>query len=467
MMDTVLGAIIASMTHFIIGTIIGLPAVTLTELTNPETTDIFLNTSQVALFSSIIHIGAAMGSLIAGAMNLRLGQRVTLLLTLPATLLLWIILAFSPAVWMVLLVRAFLGAAQGFIGAASSNYVVEIADSNMRGRLSGIIDTCRQIGFLLVYVIGTFNLTWRQISVVCGCVTCIPPFIGLFFLPNSPRWLVTRGRIEEAEKAFTFYRGSHFDVRPELKSVINQFENTTANKTSVREQFHQMLQPGVYPRFILLAFLMFVVHFTGNIAIATFVVPIFQAANAQLDPYASAVLIGSFRVAGTIAFLLIVDHVGRRTALLFSSAACTTSLVALGAYFYLQNGNKDVTSVSWLPLTSLLFYTPFVCAIQAVTSLLRGEILPTALRALGASIMYVVFFTGMFASTQTFPEMITATGEEGAFWVFGGCCVLMAVVVAITLPETKGLSLEQIDDLFRSQNQESLKKLQSFESKVP
>ncbi|XP_068203977.1 facilitated trehalose transporter Tret1-like [Palaemon carinicauda] len=448
----ILGALTAAITHITIGAIIGLPAVTLPQLTDTNSGDIFLNTAQVALYSSIVHVGATVGSLLAGGLNFRFGQRVTLLITLPMTLLLWVALAFSTDVWLLLVIRAVLGAAQGFIGAASNNYVVEIAHSDFRGRLSGMTDTSRQLGFLLVYVIGTFGLTWRQIAVVCGVVTTVPPFVGLCLLPNSPRWLVTRGRTEEAEKALTFYRGSSYDVKGELATVVAQMEKTNSSQLGMSEQLKQMCSPEVYPRFILLTFLMFSVHFTGNIAIATFVVPIFQAAGAGIDPYTSAVIIGSVRVAGILTFLMFVDNVGHKPAFIFSNIICTICLFILGTFFYLQNLGYDVSSFSWLPLASLFVYTPFVCAIQALTSLLRGELLPTALRALGVSFLYIVFFLGMFASTQAFPEMIKATGEQGIFWVFAGSCIVMLTVVAFALPETRGLSLEEIDDLFRKRS---------------
>ncbi|XP_064108354.1 facilitated trehalose transporter Tret1-like [Macrobrachium nipponense] len=467
----IVGALTAAMTHVIIGAIVALPSVTLSQLTDVNSGDLFLDTNQVGLYSSIVHIGAIIGSLLAGGMNLRLGQRVTLLITLPVLLLLWIALAFSTKVWLLLVIRAVLGAGQGFIGAASNNYVIEIAHSDIRGRLSGMTDTCRQLGFLLVYVIGTFGLTWRQISIACGIITTVPPFIGLCLLPNSPRWLVTRGRTEEAQEALAFYRGSSYNVKRELTNIVEQLEKTNSSQMGIVEQLKQMCAPEVYPRFILLTFLMFAVHFSGNIAIATFVVPIFQAAGTDMDPYTCAVLIGSVRVAAIITFLMFIDSVGHKPIFIISNIVCASCLFILGVFFFLQNNGYEVSSFSWVPLASLFVYTPFVCAIQAMASLLRGEVLPTPLRALGVSYLYVVFFMGTFASTQAFPEMIKTTGEQGIFWVFAASCIIMVAVVAFALPETKGLSLEEIDELFRNRSKanrtKSEGKVENFHTKVP
>lgn len=397
----------------------------------------------------MVHIGAVVGSIAGGLLNVHVGQRVTLLLAMPFSLALWLALSFTSAVWLLLLIRAMLGVTQGLVGAASGNYVVELSDSKLRGRLTGFVETGRQTGFLLVYIVGSLDLTWRQVILVCGCITTIPPFVGLLFMPNSPRWLVTRGRLEEARKSLVFFRGSHYDVQPELTDIIDQFNMTTKNKKSFKDQLQQMRAPSVFRRLVFLAFLMIVVQFTGNISIATYVVPIFQASNSDISSYVSAILVGTIRVVGTVVFLLVVDRVGRRNIVFVTCTTCATSLMALGVYFFLQHRGVDLSNIGWLPLTMLMLYTPFVCAVQAVTSLLRAELLPTSIRATAAALMYVIFFTAMFTVTQTFPAMVETTGEHGAFWIYGGVCVLIALVVGFTLPETRGLSLEQIDDLFR------------------
>lgn len=392
-----------------------------------------------------------MGSLLGGVFNLRLGQRVTLLLAMPLSLVLWLALAFSPAVWMVQVARTLLGVAQGLSGAAASNYVVEVAHTSVRGRFSGFIDTARQLGFLFAYVVGSTGLSWRHVSLVCGFVTAIPPFVGLLFLPNSPRWLVTRGRLEEAHKALKFYRGPRYDVRSELSTITEQIERTSSSTMGTMDQLRLMREPSVSRRLVLLTFLMFILQFTGNITIATYVVTILQSSNTGVNAYTSAMLVGGIRVVGTIGYLLLVDRVGRKSIVLVTCLACSVCLTVLGVYFYLQNQGADLSHVTWLPLTILLIYMPLVCALEAATCLLRGELLPTSIRAVGAAFMYLFFFLGMFATAHSFPASVATIGEHGVFWLYAGSCLLMAAVVALSVPETRGLSLEQIDDFFRAQ----------------
>lgn len=394
-------------------------------------------------------MGAMVGSLLGGSLNIYLGQRVTLLLAMPFSLVLWLGMSFTASVWVLQLLRALLGMSQGFIGAASANYLAEVTQPELRGRLMSFLDIGRQSGILLVYVVGSTGLTWREVMLVCGCITTVPTFIGLLFIPNSPRWLVTRGRQNEAYDALVFLRGPNHNSKLELQTIVDHFNQASANKQSAVDQLKQMREPTILYRLVFMSILTVLLQFTGNVPVVTYGVPIFQAAKSSLNSYGSAVTIASLRVAGTLVFMAVVERMGRRTLLVTSSLACAATLILLGVYFLLQNIGTDVSSIGWLPLVSLMVYMPFVVAIQAVVAILRSEIFPTSLRAMTVSAVYIVFFLAMFAVTQLFPDMAETTGEQGVFWTYAGSCLIMALMAALLLPETRGLTLEEVDDTFR------------------
>lgn len=394
-------------------------------------------------------MGAIVGSLFGGVFNVYLGQRVTLLLAMPFSLILWLSMSFTSAVWFLQLMRVLLGMAQGFIGTASTNYLAEVTQCEIRGRLMSFLDIGRQSGILLVYAIACLDLTWRNVMLVCGCVTALPTFIGLIFLPNSPRWLVTRGREEEAYKALVVLRGPHYDSKVELQSITDHYKAAIANHKTTMEQMKQMKQPNVLYRLAFMTILTILVQFTGNIPIVTYVVPIFQAAHSDLNSYGSAVSIATLRVAGILVFMLTVERFGRRVLMIVSSLLCAISLLFLGVYFLLQNIGSDVSTIGWLPLVSLLTYMPFVVGIQAVLSILRSEIFSTSLRAIAVSSMFIVFFLSMFIVALLFPIMTENLGEHGVFWTYSFSCLLLSLMTAVLLPETRGLTLEEVDDTFK------------------
>lgn len=210
-----------------------------------------------------------------------------------------------------------------------------------------------------------------------------------------------------------------------------------------------MAEPSVLRRMLVLVFLKVSMHMTGNIIIVTYIVPIFQASGSSINSYLSAILVGIMRVVGVVIFLFIVERLKRIRAFIASCIVCAGTLISLGVYFKIKNDEAYVSNIYSLPVTSLILYSPFIAMIQSYLTLFRGEIFPTSIRALAVAILYAVFFLAMFATTLVFPLMLGTLGEHGTFWIFAGNCLLMAVVVGLMLTETKGLSLEEIDQVFR------------------
>ncbi|XP_069958586.1 uncharacterized protein [Cherax quadricarinatus] len=157
----------------------------------------------------------------------KLGQRVTLLLSLPISLASWIILATAPTNWVVLLVRFFQGITMSSITNSSLTYVAELSHCKIRGRLMSTLDISRQMGILLAYALGSSKLTWRKVALTCGFVNTVIPFVCLLYLPNSPRWLATQGYMDRAHKSLLFFRGPNYDVNKEMQDIRDELEKTT------------------------------------------------------------------------------------------------------------------------------------------------------------------------------------------------------------------------------------------------
>uniref|UniRef100_A0A0P4WCL5 Major facilitator superfamily (MFS) profile domain-containing protein n=1 Tax=Scylla olivacea TaxID=85551 RepID=A0A0P4WCL5_SCYOL len=389
------------------------------------------------------------GSLVGGGLSVYLGQRITLLMVMPFCLVLWLGMAFTSTVWILQLMRALLGVVQGFIGTTAGNYLVEITHSSLRGCLIPFLDIWRQFGILLVYAVGSFHLTWREVMLVCGCVSTVPTFIALLFLPNSPRWLVTRGREQEAYKALVFLRGPQYNSKIELQSVVDHFQEEATKKKSAMEQLRQMREPNILYRLTFIIILTVFLQFTGNIPIVTYSIPIFQAANSSMNSYGCLVSIAFLRVAGILVYMLVAERLGRRVLVITSSLICTVSLLLLGVYFFLQSSGTDVSAITWLPLFSLLVYMPFVVILESIISIMRSEVFSNSIRAMAVSLTSVVFFLSMFLSTQLFPIMTETIMEQGVFWTYALSCLLMALTTAVLLPETRGLTLEEVDHVFK------------------
>lgn len=390
-------------------------------------------------------LGGFFGSALGTVLLLKFGQRVSLLLGLPVTAGAWCVLVFSQTPTLIQSMRFVVGLTGSFMLPAGTMYMLEISHKKLRGLLFGIVTTSRQAGVLFVYAVGCLNLGWRYTGLVCAGVSLVP-VIGLFFLPNSPRWLVTHGRVDEAEKALTFYRGKLYDRKHEINAILDQVGQNARQNNGFLAQLRIMREPSTMRTLAVLIFISLLCNFSGYTVLVAYAVPILQSANVNLDVYVSAVVIGAARVGGTLVHLTVVDKMGRKPLLISAYTVCGLSMAVLGCFLYIRDnfGYEYVDHIGWIPLASLVIFVFFTGVGQPVVFILQGELLPTAFRAAGVSIVMILVFLGSFAAIRTYSLMSAVMGEYGAFWFYGGICLTIATVGCLALPETSGRSLEEI-----------------------
>ncbi|MCL4150784.1 UNVERIFIED_CONTAM: hypothetical protein GTU68_040358 [Idotea baltica] len=376
-----------------------------------------------------------------------LGQRSTLLVYLPIGMIFWITMSVAQSFWLLILSRIIQGVVIGVSAGCANNYVVETVHQNVRGRLFALIDMSRQVGFLFMYVVGSSQLSWRNVGLICGLVSMALPFLGMIFLPHSPRWLATHGRKEEARKALVFFRGENYDVDSELNDIQVQLDRT-ANGAKVWDQLKMLTERSIVIRFIILAVLLFASHFTGNFALIAYSVSIFESANVEMNPYLCTIIVACVRILGVAIYMTIADKFGRRPLLMIPLFLSGIAMVALGLFFFVQAYTGDTSYIAWLPLTSVIFYVLFTMMSHPVLMLLRSELLPTSVRAVGVGLLYLSFFCGSFGVSLSYPYMVDSVGSHWTFWLYGATSFMMVFITAVSIPETQGKSLEDIGDLF-------------------
>nr|XP_053635277.1 facilitated trehalose transporter Tret1-2 homolog [Cherax quadricarinatus] len=424
------------------GTALAFSGITLPQLTDPQTNDLFLNQTQTAFFGSLGHLGGTVGCCVSGPLLVKLGRRVTLLVTLPITVASWLSLALSPTVWLLLTSRTILGITVGITISTTYLYTLEIAYKDVRGTLSGIISLARIAGFLFVSSLGVSKLDWRQMGFVCCGVSALP-FFSLIFLPNSPRWLVTQGRLSEAQKALVFFRGKHYDSEPELQDMTQHISNVDRKTDNLWQQVRLLFEPTTAHMVLLLTVLTFLVTMNGSFAITSYLVPIFQAAEVSLDPYTSAIIFSIVRIFGTLVHLCVIDRLGRKPLITISYFLCSLCMAAYGVYLYMHK-TGNASGMGWIPLTTAMIFNFFIGIGQPAFSVMNGELLPTSCRSIGTSALSLSLNVGAFIASYTYPMTVEALGEHGTFWLFSGANATITFVSVVALPETRGRSLEEI-----------------------
>ncbi|XP_037790788.1 facilitated trehalose transporter Tret1-2 homolog [Penaeus monodon] len=417
----------------------------------PRPHEVWLSHSQATWFASVHTTGAIVGSVVCGPLVSVMGQRRAILITSPFILASWLTIWAASLFSLLVSARLVLGICIGVTGTAAQIYNVEIAHESVRGSLTCLTDFFVGLGLLFTYALGMSGLEWRWTAFTLGLVINLPLTIGIAMFPDSPRWLATRGRKEDARKALSFLRGSSYDVSAELENIMKA--GNGGSKNTLGQQVRSLKTPGVYMPFLTSCGLFVFTQFSGPYVMYSYTIYIFQAAKVGVSPYLSSVLVGVARVVGSAVGLVVVERAGRRPAMMVGGIGASLSLGCLGFYFFLQNGHGGVRFEQWLPLASMISYTLIVGAtISPIPFLLSSELLPLSFRSLGSAVSKIVFYLASMVATCSFPTLKENLGPEVVFWLYAVSALSLVLLVWRTLPETKGRTLEEIEEYYKGLN---------------
>ena len=395
---------------------------------------------------SLTNIGAIFGSLLCGPLMVAVGQRKALMLSLPMGALGWVAHYFSSAIWQLQVIRFIHGIIVGIYLPATLNYSTEISHVNARGRMAASISMGRQSGYLASYVIGSV-LHWRHASLVFGVVTLVP-FVMLFMLDDSPRWLASKSRHDDARKSLLHFRGENYPVDKELMEIEEQLKTTEAGR--VIDQVKNFNDPVIRNLMLLMIFLFFVSQLNGHNSMATYATTIFQSVQGDIDSYLSTAIVGSVRVVGTAVYLIIADKFPRKVLLVGSLGLSSASMIILGVFLFFSNNGFDVSNYNYIPIVTITIYTCFACIAYTLLLLVRSELLPNPVRSLGVSAIGCVYYVSGFIISYVFLLMLEFMGTHGTFIFYGLSGFLMLIITALFVKETYSKSLEEIETSYIS-----------------
>ena len=386
--------------------------------------------------------------MITGPLIVWLGQRKVLLCAIPLFMASWLAHAFAPYVWLLQLSRATLGLCLGVYSFSIFTYTVEITHPKYRSISCGFIDCLRQTGMLFIYAVGSSRLHWRSVALVCAFSSTIVPFCLFLFLPDSPRWLALHNRNKEAKKALVFYRGKNFDTDSELNHITIQLQETKGSDSALT-QFKMIINDkSILKRVLIIILILSISQFTGNIIIVSYTTIVFQSLPTSLNEYHSSIMIAVIRFIAVFCYTVSSAKLGRKKLAVIPVFICGIMLISTGSISYLSKQGYDLENIGWLPLIMMVVFVFFVCFNVSVLNIYRNELLPNSVRPVaGACISPIALVS--FVVLYFFPTVKNLIGIHGLFWAFGINCICMSILSYFLLPETKGKSLEEIDDFFR------------------
>ncbi|GAB5366496.1 hypothetical protein AAMO2058_001148400 [Amorphochlora amoebiformis] len=426
--------------------------------------------AQGAFFSAIINFGAMAGAFAGGPIVDSIGRKYSVILSAVPLILGWLWIAIGAGYFGMLAARVATGFGMGLVTISVNVYVTEISPSHLRGALSSMFQLNLTIGILAVYLIGEYLTTsqfvtatmnptnppafkygqhlecnWRLLSYVGAGISTLM-FVGMLFMPESPRYLLLNNRQEEAIKALNFFKGATYNAYAEVESFRKQEEDEYVEEAGEESCASTWLTRGsLIPMGIMLV-LHTVQQFSGINAVIFFCQTIFADAGVS-NPVVASVTVAIVQVVFTgLLTMGLLDLAGRRVMLTLSLIGMTISCIGMSTAFHL----KEVDNAQdWLAFASLLGYiASFSIGTGAIVWVIMGEILPLKIRGLGSSIASGFNWTCSFVVTFMFSIMLTKLKGVGTFLFYAAVCAFGAVFTYVVVPETKGLELEAIEKLF-------------------
>ncbi|KAJ8707480.1 hypothetical protein PYW08_010732 [Mythimna loreyi] len=448
----------------------GYPAVLFAQLVR-DGGPVTLTDHDTSWIASVVGVMGIVGNFVSPVLMTRLGrQRAHLISTLPA-LLGWLVFIFGNSVSLFIIARLLHGLALGLRTPLAAILVAEYTDPKYRGAFLGTFAISLGMGIFLSHLWGA-HLTWKITAAVCAMFPLIAMAI-ISLSPESPSWLVSKGKIAEARKAFKWVRGEGAEQQEELEAMINAQKMEKAEKRpeyaethvcnnvfkkvleGIREVVKIFKKKEFYRPAIIAISMLIVFEFGGAHMVAAYGNTILQVVLDKKDAKDVAwqfTVIDLLRTVCAFIAIFLLKYCKRR-AILFSSGVMTIlSMTAISVFVYLRRAG--VFTAPWmldiLPMSLMILYTLSFClGLAALNWVICGEVFPLAYRSLGSALSTSFLTPAFVISMKSAPHLYSSVGVEGAYLVYSAILTVFLSIMYVLLPETKDRTLQDIEDSFK------------------
>jgi len=401
-------------------------------------------------------IGCLVGALAAGILSDRFGRKWLLVAAAALFAVTSIGNGLAGSLNAFIFWRMLGGTAIGLASSLSPMYISEIAPAHMRGRLVSVNQLTIVVGVLLAQIINWWlvrNLPvgatdafishswfgqqgWRWMFAITAAPSLLF-LLGMFIVPESPRWLIKNARLEKARPILARIGGNDY-ADAEIRDV-----QTTLSEERERVRLSDLLDPRLRKALVLGIVLAVFQQWCGINVIFNYAEEIFRNAGYDLSSVLKNIAwTGSVNLAFTFVALGFVDRAGRRPLMLLGSFGLAAIYGVLGFCYHAK-----VTGMPVLLLV-LAAIACYAMSLAPVTWVVISEIFPNRIRGAAMSLSVMALWIACFILTYTFPTLNSALGSSGTFWLYAGICVLGGMFIWRKLPETKGQTLEEIERKF-------------------
>ncbi|XP_059598596.1 sugar transporter ERD6-like 5 isoform X2 [Vitis vinifera] len=379
--------------------------------------DLGLSVAEYSVFGSIWTAGGILGAIISGKTADLIGRRGTMWFADIFCIMGWLLIAFAKDYWWLDLGRLSMGFGVGLISYVAAVYISEISPKSLRGGFTSVSSLMICCGFSLIYFLGTV-ISWRTLAII-GAVPCTLQTIGLFFIPESPRWLAKVGREKELEAALQRLRGQRANISQEaadIKEYTETFQQLP--KATIVDLFQRRYAHSL----IVGVGLMVLAQFSGVTAVQCFASSILESADFSTTLGSRAIAI--LQIPATAVAILLIDKLGRRPLLMDLNLwkEITPILVLIGLLTYSATYSLGMAGLPWV---------------------IMAEIYPINIKGVAGSLVTLSNWFFSWVVTYTF-NYIFDWSSTGTFFFYSIISGATVVFTAKLVPETKGRKLEEI-----------------------
>ncbi|XP_078181570.1 polyol transporter 5-like [Carex rostrata] len=440
--------------------------------------NLHISDTQIEILAGIINLYSLVGSLAAGRTSDLIGRRYTMVLAAAIFFVGALLMGIAPNYAILMLGRFVAGVGVGYALTIAPVYTAEVSPASLRGCLTSFPEVFINSGILLGYVANfafaklPINLNWR-LMFLAGAIPPVFLAAGVLAMPESPRWLVMQGQLDEAKRVLFKTSDSTEEAEQRLldiKHTLGIPDDCTDDKSvpmlkrsSGEGVWKELLRPTPSVRRILIAALglQFFQQASGIDSVVLYSPRVFEKAGIKSDnnSLGATVAVGFCKTAFVLVSVFFVDRVGRRALLLASSAGMIISLLTLGSSLAIIDHYPHKKWAGALSITMVLtFAASFAIGYGPLAWVYSSEILPLRLRAQGASMGTAVNRITSGLIVMTFISLYKAITIAGSFYLYAGVATLGAIFIYFFLPETRGRNLEDMEVLFKKVADENVVK---------
>ena len=405
-----------------------------------------LDVNQKGFAVSSAIFGCILGVMVSGNLSDKVGRKKALLLTAVLFSISAIASALASSYLFFVMARIIGGIGVGAASMLSPLYISEISPANKRGAMVTLYQLAIVLGINIVFFfnykvaqynteIWNVNYGWRYM-VGSEVLPALLFFVALLVVPESPRWLLRKGRKEEALEVLTNINGKSQAIK-----VLKEIDLALKKE---KETFKELFEPGLRMAMFIGVFLALFSQITGINAIMYYAPEILKSAGFGVDSaLLQTVIIGIVNTIFTFIAIKYIDKLGRRSLLLWGVTGIVLCLFSIGLLYQF-----NLTDGPWLLILILGFVGCFAMSLGPIPWVVIAEIYPTKMRGTAMSLAIMVLWIGVVIISQ-FTPVLLKIGESITFWIFMINALILLIFTLRFIPETKGKTLEEIEQFWK------------------